>query len=177
MAVNNCLDPDINFLNLSNTCRDSYIEVSELNVFCDFDKKIGLNIVHLNCRSLSKNFKPLLNLLNCISGALTVIALSETWLNSVNDCTFDIDGCSFVSNSRINCIGGGVGLFINNNFAYKARPELTFMTDAIESIFVETVQNNAKNIIVGCIYRPRNTRVSQFNIEMLAILDTLNMNK
>jgi len=109
MAVNNCLDPDINFLNLSNMCRDSYIEVSKLNAFCDFDKKTGLNIVHLNCRSLSKNFKPLLNLLDCISGALTVIALSETWLTSVNDCTFDIDGYSFVSNSRINRIGGGVG--------------------------------------------------------------------
>jgi len=64
-----------------------------------------------------------------------VITLSETWLTSVNDCIFNIDGFSFVSNSRINRIGGGVGLYINNSFAHKARPDLTFMTDAIESIF------------------------------------------
>jgi len=39
MAVDNCLDPDINFLNLPNMCHRNYIEVSKLNDFFDLKKK------------------------------------------------------------------------------------------------------------------------------------------
>ena len=56
--------------------------------------------------------------------------------SNVSDLSFE--GYNFVSNHRTNRIGGGVGLFIKQNFSYKILPEF-YVSDAniIESLFVE----------------------------------------
>ena len=51
------------------------------------------------------------------------------------------------------------------------------MKDFIETIFIEISQKNAANIIIGCVYRPPNSDVSLFNVEMLSILNILNKNR
>ena len=73
--------------------------------------------------------------------------------SNVNDLSFE--GYNFVSNHRANKIGGGVGLFIDQNLSYKILPEFN-VSDAniIESLFVEICIARHKNIIIGVIYRP-----------------------
>ena len=109
-----------------------------------------------------------------MSQKLTVIAVSETWLTDLSEDTFNLTGYSFVSKSRNNKLGGGVGLYIDCNLEYKHRLDISFINDFIECIFVEIQQKNSANIIVGCVYRPPNTDLSLFNHEFLSILSKMN---
>ena len=130
--------------------------------------------MHINCRSLNKNFKSLCNLLARCSGTLTAVGVTETWLSPNFEDNFCIDRYKFVSKSRTNKLGGGVGLFIDNQFDFHVRNDLTFMKDFLECIFVEISQQNTSDVIIGCIYRPPNTDVSLFNSDLLVILNILN---
>ena len=174
MADFSDLDPDENFLNLLPNSNSSYIAEDKLCEFFNFEEKDSFNAIHINCRSLNKNFKALENLLIFISEKLTVIAVSETWLTELSEDTFNLTGYSFVSKSRVNKIGGGVGLYIDCNLEYKLRLDISILNDYIECIFVELQQKNSSSIICGCVYRPPNTDLSFFNLEFLTILGKIN---
>ena len=77
-------DMDSNDLGLldssSQNIVSKYITESEVNDFFNFNNHAGLNFVHVNCRSIKKNFGPLNNFLNLFSSKLTAIAVTETWL-------------------------------------------------------------------------------------------------
>jgi len=65
---------------------DKYILYSELLDFCTSTS--GINILHVNCRSLKKHFSELQILLNnCVDKILAVV-ISETWLNKLNEFFF-----------------------------------------------------------------------------------------
>lgn len=49
------------------------------------DMKSGLKIIQLNARSLRKNFHKLTVLLQTIDVEFDVIAISETWFNSITN--------------------------------------------------------------------------------------------
>jgi hypothetical protein len=56
---------------------------------------------------------------------------------------------------------GGVGLYINTTIEYNMRPDLdTFIEGEFETIFIETT-NTYTNTVVGSIYRPPNTNITQ----------------
>ena len=66
-----------------------------------------------------------------------IIGISDTWLD---DCYHfsDIAGYNFLHKPRINCIGGGVGLYIGEYLNYKERHDIAFPEDKYaESLFVE----------------------------------------
>ena len=42
-----------------------------------------------------------------------------------------------------------------------------------ESIFAEIIQPNGKNIIIGCLYKPPDTSVSDFNNSINTVLSTI----
>ena len=168
-------DDPLNLGNLLSTSK--YITVDTLNSFFKFDDFSAINILHVNCRSLKKNFSPFKDLLNVMSHPLLAIAVSETWLSEHFQDVYSLPGYKFVSNSRVNKIGGGVGIYINETFEYKVRSDLSRMTSFIECIFIEICRVGKKNIIVGCVYRPPNTDLNQFNSEWLVILNSLVITK
>ena len=110
-----------------------------------------------------KNQDALAHLLANINYKFSVLAITETWVkeSNVNDLSFE--GYNFVSNHRANKIGGGVGLFIDQNFSYKILPEFN-VSDAniIGSLFVEMCIARHKNIIIGVIYRPPSENTLEF---------------
>ena len=175
MASDLNLDPDINFLSQFNKCNSSYLQEGDLANFFNLSDLSCLNIIHINCRSLPKNFKSLNTLLQVIGGQLSVIAVSETWLSGINEDLFLIDGYKFVSKSRSSKLGGGVGLYLNTELAFKLHDDLSVSTDIFECIFVEVVQLKAQNIIIGCVYRPPNTDVSRFNVDFSLLLNKLDL--
>jgi len=60
---------------------------------------------------------------------------------------------TFISNSRLKCRGGGVGMYINNLLSFTVRDDLNIMDEKIfESLFIE-VEYNKCTIICGVIYR------------------------
>jgi len=130
--------------------------------------------MHVNCRSIHNNFKPFVNLLHIASCSLTAIVLTETWLTPQNQDMFIIDGYNFVVNSCSDRIGGGVGIFINSDYVFRLRSDLSRMNDFIECVFVEIGEEGARHFIIGCVYRPPNSDVAKFFLEIVFILDTIN---
>jgi hypothetical protein len=186
MAANNGFSDDrnqvdffdnSNYEDIFNYSKSCYITENKLENFMHPDNKASLNIIHINCRSLNKNFDSITNLLYRTNCSFTAIGLCETWLSPITQDTFNIEGYQFVCRSRCNKIGGGVGLFINAAYNFQVRTDLSFMKDYIESIFVEISQENSANIVIGCIYRPPNSDVALFNIEVLQMLNILNKNR
>ena len=104
----------------------------------------------------------LLELINAINLDFSVIGVSKTWLQN-SDCLVDIEGYNFVHNFRTDKTGGGVGIYIRKVFTYKVRRDVSyFNTDIYESIFLEIERPSSANIIVGNIYRPPGTGISEF---------------
>ena len=93
------------------------------------------------------------SLLANINHKFSVLAITETWVkeSNVNDLSFE--GYNFVSNHCANRVGGGVGLFIDQNFSYKILSEFNFSDENIfESLFVEICIPRHKNIIIGHLH-------------------------
>ena len=91
--------------------------------------------------------------------------MTETWLNS-NSHLFDLPGFEFVCRNRQNRVGGGVGLYISNKFEYIIHEELNVTNDVLESLFVELINPNGKNILIGVIYRPPRSNLDAFLTNM-----------
>ena len=127
-----------------------------------YNKLISYSLFHLNARSLAKNQDALAHLLANINHKFSFPAITETWVkeSNVNDLSFE--GYNFVSNHCANKIGGGVGLFIDQNFSYKILPEFN-VSDAniTESLFIEICIPRHKNII-GVIYRTPSENTLEF---------------
>ena len=79
--------------------------------------------------------------------------------------------------------GGGVCLYIHHTLTYKLRDDLKLvhkkksakkMDKEINSVFVEIDKHSTstkRNIIVGCIYRPPSSSMSEFNDLLYDLLD------
>jgi exonuclease III len=74
---------------------------------------------------------------------------------------------------RHNKPDGGVSLLIKKSIKYTEIPEISVITDIYESVFVE-LEICAKHTIVGCLYIPPNSNVSQFNDEICCLMKKLN---
>lgn len=154
-----------------------YIVESDLHDFFCFDNKIAINMLHINARSMKSNFQGIESLLSNVAGTLTAIAITETWLTSDTEDVYFIPGYNFIPFSR-STVGGGVGIFLQNSLNYFIRKDACRMLHYLECIFVEISQVGKANFIIGCIYRPSNSKsnadinlfLSEFK-KILSILD------
>ena len=81
--------------------------------------------------------------------------------SNVNALSFE--GYNFVSNHRANRIGGGVGLFIDQNFSYKILPKFNVSDgNIIESLFVEIFIPQHKNMVIRVINHPPSENTLEF---------------
>ena len=73
--------------------------------------------------------------------------------------------------TRVNRIGGGVGLYIGEHLNYKERHDLAFPEEkSAESLFVEINRTKEKNIIVCIIYRPPDSKLNKFLSDLDLVL-------
>jgi len=134
-----------------------------------------MSLLHVNCRSLSKNYTILTILLKQLQCPIPLIALSETWTTLLSENDYHLPGYNFVAKSRINKSGGGVGIYIAENTAFKLRDDLRPSSDNVfESIFIGSL---ADNILNGCVYKPPDCDVSSFTSEFDNLLTAINKRK
>ena len=94
----------------------------------------------VNVRSLvnNTNFSKLEALVSSLSIRLDVIAVTETWIQSSSAGPFK--NLKFISNNRLICRGGGVGLYIKDNLVFSIRDDLTLVRENFfESIFIDVI--------------------------------------
>nr|XP_054755525.1 uncharacterized protein LOC129261488 [Lytechinus pictus] len=122
----------------------------------------NFSVMHINSRSLFKNFEDLAVLLSCINHNFSVIGVSETWFTpSTEVAMFDIPGYSLVQVCRSNKKGGGVACYVREGLDYKLRNDLSTANTYYESVFIE-LNNANKKSIVGCVYRAPGNDIRSF---------------
>jgi len=98
------------------------------------------NVIHINCRSLKKNFYHVSLLLSNIKYPLTVVALTETWLTADLNEVYNIPGYKYVSQHRSEKIGGGVAFYIYSRFEFKIRSDICLSLSHIKYLYLEIIQ-------------------------------------
>ena len=135
----------------------------------------AFSILHLNCRSIKKNFAKLIILLKSLETDIDILAISETWLCENEHKLFDIPGytCTFISRSEKG--GGGVGLYVKNKHTFKLLGSISkcskiYPTNTVDSIFIQIDNGKQKNAVIGCVYNPPGNNANIFNNYLCNIL-------
>ena len=134
-----------------------------------------MSFIHLNIRSAPRNLMYFETYLQSLSFPFDCVGLSETWFNDSNSDVFNIIGYNKINKCRPNGQGGGVSILLKENIQYKERNDLSMVNDNIECIFVEATL--LKKVIIGVIYRPPSKKMEDFNEQLKAILDQINIGK
>ena len=93
----NSQDPDVNFFHDNVSPLDTdYISPDDFSGnFKDFTEN-SFSVLHLNIRSLNKNFESFAELYKSLSFKFSIICFSETWSNDENldkNSLFQLEGC------------------------------------------------------------------------------------
>ena len=113
----------------------------------------SLNIIHVNIRSLPRNFDKLNALISKTGTEFDVICLSETWLEEPLANNFCIPGYSIINSCPDNYRGKGAAVLIKNNLVYHELPKLSVNYHHFQSVFIEIVPSLGPNIVLGTMYR------------------------
>ena len=136
------------------------------------------SVMHLNSRSLCKNFDNLQILLSSLKYNFDILGVSETWFNCNTHLEmYNIENYSLVQICRPDKTGGGVAIYVKNGINYAIRNDLSFCSPELEVIFIEVKGLKNKSNVFGCVYRPPNTNVSSFNDKLNTCLCVLEKEK
>ena len=95
-----------------------------INDFNTISKPDIFSILHVNIRSLPKNFDNHIIFQKLSNINLSCIGISETWLNDISPIdTFNISDYSFLCKSHSSKRGGGVGIYVHNMHNFKERTD------------------------------------------------------
>ena len=134
---------------------------------------VGLRVLHLNIRSLLKNFDELFILFQDYD----MILLSETWLNNnVDSQLIHRKGFSLVRqdrDSKINKRGGGLAIYIKSELGlYTAvMSDVSDVIRDIEQLWVKIEAPGRKFLIVSVMYRPPAGNIKKFMLSLKASLN------
>ncbi|XP_057290863.1 uncharacterized protein LOC130613552 [Hydractinia symbiolongicarpus] len=158
---NNVDDEDQRFTNCKYYEYNSFN--STLEQLSSSDLTPNFSYFHLNTCSLPKNIDNINILLNSLNIDFDVLGFSETRLSkySITPILKGYRGFHNLSSSN----AGGTSLYISNSLTVVVRSDLSnllFLESKLESTFVEILDNNRKNTIVGCIYKHPNMPIPEF---------------
>ena len=177
-AIDKDIDPDKNLLCFNKNV--SYYTEAELNRFVGENKSRNYNskmsVLHINARSINKNFDNVMLLINSIKITFKVIAISETWIDDKhNQVLPQIPGYTCFSKPRTERKGGGLALYIQDtlkslliNLDGHPKP------NTFECLAVDLPDSQMR---VGVIYRPPDTDMHQFNDEYDKFIHAISYSK
>src|SRR5882762_790071 len=140
-----------------------------------FNNVNNFSILHINIRSIGKNFDNLSIFLDSIKTTFSIIGLSEIWLNSNLDAQFyNLPNYSFECSLRSNSRYGGVGMYIHNSLNYKIIDCIKI--SGTESLYLSINYKN-NNYIILLIYRKPNCNLTDFLSSLEQSFITLHIDK
>lgn len=105
-----------------------------------------LRLLHINSRSISKNFDSVESLLQSLTNfSFSVIGISETWLHTNSPDMFSIPDYDMLHTDRKEGRGGGVALYVQKNIDYRLRKDIH--VEGVEDIFIELKNDTGKKCI------------------------------
>ena len=166
---------DINNINVNATDEETEepainCHYYDINLFNYKNKKDSFSLFHLNIASLSKNKDKLETILNMIDLKFDVVGITEN-LIKVGKPSIDvnINGYKYYS-TPTDADKGGALIYINDQCNTKPLPnfdKIMYKPKQLESVFIEIVNKNKKNILIGCTYRHPSMDLTEFNDNFL----------
>ena len=129
-----------------------------MNDFCDakFNDSKSFSILHLNIHSIQFHIEDLRVLLKMLKYKFDIIAISESKLQVGSDPQVDINLTGFQNpiSTPTEASKGGVLLYVANGLNFKPRNDLKiYKAKELESAFIEIINSNEANSVVGVIYK------------------------
>ena len=162
---NNCSDSNQNsnvnfFLDNIPSLNAEYFSPSDVKIaFLKFESPDTFSVLHLNIRSLRKNFEDFKELYKTLNLTFSIVCSSETWADDnklENDSLIQLPGYNVLHQIRKNCKGGGIGIFVHESLSFKRRQNLSIYSEELGSLGIEILNKQCKNTILNTIYRPPN---------------------
>ena len=149
-------------LDLEINCNDTCDYLTNDSIELIENNGSDLKIVHLNIRGLKSKINDLSDLLIKLKNP-EIIMLNETWLKESDNNRISLPNYKYEGISRNNKKGGGVGFLIRTDILYRTRNDLIsdVRTPACEQCYIE-IKNNTEKVIIGTMYRPPSTNISEF---------------
>ena len=169
--------------NILETCKT--FTISQLNsIIPSSTHKNLLSTLFVNIDGNSTNFDSFAAQITQFKHNFSVIGLAETNTDTVNSCLYQLKDYSscyqdrfFNSNTNQHKgKGTGVCLYVHNSLNFTKICHLSLCKESIESLFI-CITNLPEPIIVGVIYRPPNSSLSEFNVEYEKIISDLHSKK
>ena len=162
--------------NIKQNCNNQHCDLKEALLVnnCYHSSNKPFFIIHINIRSLQKNFHQLENLLYDFNSAPDLIALSETWHDNSSFFKPKLPNYDFVCCTSSCNRAGGVAIFLRNCFNLQVRNDIKLITDKCEDIWVEVKGHGKKSMIIGLIYRHPGCNISNFHKNFEELLIKLN---
>ena len=137
----------------------NYLSLSEIDKsFKNFSTE-SFSVLHLNIRSINKNFEDFQDFYKSLNTKFSTICLTETWANDSDinhNSLFQLEGYIPVHQIRKSRQGEGIVIFIRDSLLYKLRNNLSINCEDIESLSIEILNSQTRNIIFNVIYRSPN---------------------
>ena len=115
---------------------------------------ISLSVLHLNIRSLNKNFESMKNLLVEINFCFKVICITKSWCSDDlhNNNRYQLPNYVSIHDVRKNGkTGGGITIFIHNELIYNIRHDLNVNDEGADPLCLEIANQKSKNIFINTI--------------------------
>ena len=147
-----------------NVVNSKFYDIDQITTLKFPDKHKSLALFHINAWSLNKNFDDFDHLLKCINKVFDIIAVSETRSTKQTSLSTNIN----LKNYAIEFIptestAGGTLLYNASHLSYKPRLDLNiYKANQLESTFVEIINPQKSNIVIGCVYKDPNMDVLDF---------------
>ena len=129
-------------------------------------KAESFSVLHVNIRSLNKNFEKLKLLLSKIYYSFKFICLTETWCKDEhleNNSNYHLNNYTAIHQERkSNKKGGGVCCFVHNSIIYKKIIDIRINDEDTEALSIEIINTKTKNLIITNVYRPPNGKIKPF---------------
>ncbi len=163
VTINNItLDNDGNDDFFSTQVNSKYYDIDQLNSL-NHDLPSSFGLFHVNIASLNKHIDDLKFILSSLNYNFDIIGISEHKIlkDTVPSNNIKIPGYDDFKfePTETNC--GGTGFYIKDNLDYIIRKDLQINSPThYESMFIEIIFPNRKNLIIGCIYRHPSSSIS-----------------
>ena len=138
----------------------------------NFDKSSFL-MLHINIRSLQKNFDSLLNLLMTLKFEFKVICITETWCsdNSMNHNLFELPQYKSIHQVRRAGKSGGILAFLHESLTFNIRHDISANNADIKALCVEIINKKSKNILINAQYRQPAGNFNEFEAYLNTFLN------
>ena len=162
LAISPCISFHYNITSCDGHLAHGHLDINEISKYYDLATfktltssytTSNLKLLHLNARSLPRNFEHITSFLKYLTNSPDIIAITETWLTNFNKDLFQLEGYHAYHLVRHTNPHGGVSLFVSKSIQTEIIDSLTLVNELIE---INTIKIKVSNTsyVISAIYRP-----------------------